>query len=179
MRLALGNGFASHCRFARFAIHFVLLGLAVVVVGIYFIAPFVVVSGNPRYSLPSYLLGSLAIWHPTLLYMCALWCLGLAAECLIQQETKAVFLSRHISQAGWLLMLGALAAAFTRPLLLGSTWFARLLVEHGLRYPVETARLFDQYVAAAVIGLVGLLLVLVSRVLREQSAATAELRQIF
>lgn len=171
--------FARYCLIARACILLVLLGLSLLLGGLYFIGPvFVGVGGSPR-GLGQYLLGSLAIWHHTLLFMAALWFLQRTAGGLMQDELNGQRLSRHLALAGWLLMLGALAGAVSRPLLLHSDAFARLLAEQGLQFPVYTSRLADVYVAAAVIGLVGLLMVLVSRVLRLQAAAAAELRQIF
>jgi hypothetical protein len=171
--------FAGYCRLARAAILLVLSGLALVVGGFYFVGPIFLGTGGSLVGLLEYLLGSLAIWHPTILFMAALWYLQRAAARLGDPEGSADRLASSLSLAGWLLLAGALAATTLRPLLLNSAWFARHLAEQHLAYPVWTSRLFDAYVAATVIGLAGLLLVLVGKVLRRHAIASTELQQIF
>jgi hypothetical protein len=178
MRIGIDNAFVAYCRLARAAILLVLLGLALVIGGFYFVGPVFVGAGGSLRGLMAYLGWSLAIWHPTLLFMAALWFLQRAAATLVQGGSE-LRLARHLALSGWLLMSGALAVVITRPLMLNSAQFARHLLEQNLQYQVWTTRLFDNYVAAAVIGLVGLLLVLVSRVLRRQAGAAEELRLIF
>jgi uncharacterized membrane protein (GlpM family) len=172
------RAFIGYCRLARAAIVLVLLGLVLLLGTFYFVGPIFIGTGGSLQGLGAYLLASLAIWHPTLLFMFALWFLQRAAGC-IAKEFDGRLLARHLGWAGWLLMLGALGDVSSRPLLLHSEAFARLLAAQDLRFPIWTATLFDTFVAAAVIGLVGLLLVLVGKVLRLQSAAAEELRQIF
>jgi len=179
MQLSLGKGFIAYSRLARAAILLVLLGLAFVLGSFYFIGPIIIGTGGSFRGLLSYLLGSLAVWHHTLLFMAALWFLQRSAAGLGQAEIAEQQLERNLSRSGWFLMLGAFAWAITRPPLLNSAWFANLLEDQGLQYSIWTARHADNYVASAVIGLVGLLLVLISKVLREQASASDELRQIF
>lgn len=172
------RAFVSYCRLARGAILFVMIGLGLVLALLYFLGPIVVGAGGSAGGLGAYLLGSLAIWHPTILFIFALWFLQRAAGGLAP-VFEGQRLARHLALSGCFLMLGALANVTSRPLALNSEMFARLLVAQNLRYPTWTATLFDTYVAAAVIGLVGLLLILAGKVLHQQSAAAEELRQIF
>lgn len=179
--------FIGYCRIARIAILFVLLGLVVIVGWFYFLGPVVLRAGSSLQALLHYLLGALVIWHPTILFMLALWFLQRAATNLVQQAATNLVqqaatelrLARNLAWAGWLLMAGALSLVTSRPLLLHSDFFARLLLEQNLQYPIWTAKLFDHYVAGAVIGLVGALLVLLSKVVWRQARAAEELRQIF
>src|SRR5690606_26270364 len=171
--------FITFCGVARAAILLVLLGLALVVGGFYFVGPIIIGTGGSPRGLAFYLTGSLAVWHHTLLFMVALWFLQQAFAGLGRAHPGDARLDPNLARSGWLLMAGALAWTITRPIALESAWFARLLAEQNLQFTIWTARLADNYVAAAMIGLVGLLLVLVSRVLREQAGAADELRQIF
>ncbi len=172
------RAFVGYCRLARAAIVLVLLGLALLLGTFYFVGPVFLGAAGSLHNLGAILLAAVAVWHPTLLFMFALWFLQRAAGCLAK-EFDGHRLARHLALAGWFLMLGALADVTSRPMLLNSAMFARHLATQNLRYPVWTATLLDTFVAAAVIGLVGLLLVLVGKVLRQQSAAAEELRQIF
>jgi hypothetical protein len=173
------KGFVRYCQMARVAILMVFVGLLLVLGGLYFVGPVLIGTGGSLKGLLKYLLGSLSIWHHTLLFMAALWFLQLAAASMARPENAQRQVAPRLSMAGWLLVLGAAAWAVTRPALLNSAWFASHLVEQNLQYAVWTARHVDNYIAASVIGLVGILLVLVSRVLRDQALATEELRQIF
>lgn len=179
MHLEVSAGFTRYCILARAAIVAVLLMLGMVIGWFYFVGPIVLTIKSQMQGLGPYLLGSLAVWHPTLLFMLALWFMQGAAGNIKKQGAAGNVLTRNLSLAGWLLMAGALAVATSKPLLVGSSWFARHLVAQNLQYTVWAARQFDNYVAAAVIGLVGLLLVLLSKILRDHTAAAEELRQIF
>lgn len=179
MEAALDRGFTGYCRIARAAILLVFFGLAAAIGGLYFLGPMILTLRQPGLPLGGYLLGAVIIWHPTLLYLAALWFLQLAAAGLGRADAPEPRLARRLGFAGGLLVAGALAGAVSRPLLLTSDSFARLLAETNLHYPVWIANLFDGYVACAMIGLLGVLLVLVSRVLRQQMHAAEELRQIF
>lgn len=173
------RSFNGYCIAARALILAVVTALVVVVGWLYFLSP-ALVTFSSRDGLGSYLAIALAIWHPTLLYVAGLWFLQIAAGDLhatniLEQSRSERRLARNLEVSGWLLALGALSVVVTKPALVQSSFFAGVATEQSLHYPTET--FFDNFVTAAVIGLLGLLLILVSKVLRTQAQAAEELRQ--